>query len=84
MVTDFSQEQPNCVFLKENSTVFEADATPPDQIEKEIRKRTDAMCKKDEVSSHAIFLRVQYKYSANLTIYDTLGFRQEKNDPLRK
>lgn len=48
----------------------------------EIKRRTEALCGKDKVSSKPIFLRVEYKYCANLTIYDTPGFRKGKNDIL--
>ncbi|EFC50801.1 dynamin family GTPase [Naegleria gruberi] len=83
MVNDPSSEKPLCHFFKEASpSDIEEEATPVPLLEKEIRRRTDEVCGKGGVSSRPIVLRVKYKYCANLTIYDTPGFRKGDTDPL--
>ena len=83
MVNDPSCEKPLCHFFKESATSeIEEESTPVPELEREIRKRTEEVCGKGNVSSRPIVLRVRYKYCANLTIYDTPGFRKGESDPL--
>ncbi|KAL0490286.1 dynamin, partial [Acrasis kona] len=82
MMNDGSYDKPHCVFWTEDLKALEDKPTPVQKIESELRRRTEALCGKTDVSSVPIILRVKYKYCANLTIYDTPGFRKGTNDPL--
>lgn len=82
MKNDPSCEEPVCTFVRDEKNGSEAQSTPLDKIEEEIRRRTDERCGPDSVSSAPIILEVRYKYCANLNIYDTPGFRTSKSDPL--
>jgi succinate dehydrogenase flavin-adding protein (antitoxin of CptAB toxin-antitoxin module) len=82
MMNDTAYEQPHCLFWTEDLKKLEDKPTPVNKIESELRRRTDALCGKTDVSSMPIILRVKYKFCANLTIYDLPGFRKGQNDPL--
>ncbi|KAF0974485.1 hypothetical protein FDP41_006517 [Naegleria fowleri] len=83
MTNDPSAEKPICNFFKEATpSEIEEEPTPVPDLEKEIRKRTEDLCGKSNVNSRPIVLRVRYKYCANLTIFDTPGFRKGEQDPL--
>ncbi|KAL9653082.1 hypothetical protein ABK040_006301 [Willaertia magna] len=83
MINDPSAEKPICYFMKEDKTTeLEEESTPVPSLEKEIRRRTEEVCGKTNVSSRPIILRVKYRYCANLTIVDTPGFRKGETDPL--
>lgn len=76
MMNVFANTQPVCRFRSENSDQFES-PTPVGRLSEEILKRTNAETGSDvnRVSSKPIILRVEYSKCANLTIYDTPGFR---------
>eukprot|EP00761_Pharyngomonas_kirbyi_P008949 gb/GECH01008962.1/.p1 GENE.gb/GECH01008962.1/~~gb/GECH01008962.1/.p1 ORF type:complete len:869 (+),score=229.05 gb/GECH01008962.1/:1-2607(+) len=82
MINDPSIDEPHCVFWKEGGSSLENKPTPVSKLEEEIKNRTDALIGPREVSSVPIILRVKYKYCANLTIYDTPGFRRGEQDPM--
>ncbi|KAL7714832.1 Dynamin like protein [Entamoeba marina] len=68
-------EEPLCRFKREDSMEFESPISVG-LLNQEIVRRTDEVCGRGEnVSKKPITLRVDYKYSSNLTIIDTPGFR---------
>src|SRR5699024_7289242 len=64
---------------------FEEHETAVQFLSSEIQRRTTEMVgsNKDHVSDSPIILRVEYKHCANLTIYDTPGFRLAGVEPLK-
>lgn len=90
MINNPDQTSPYCRFRKEAITSgdedpFEAHETTVEYLSSEIQRRTNEFVgsSKDQVSDKPIILRVEYKYCANLTIYDTPGFRLGGNEPLK-
>jgi hypothetical protein len=78
MMNNPSKEYPSCRFRKEAnangiSEGFEEKETAVQDLVQEIVRRTNekAGSGPDKVSPIPIILRVEYCYSANLTIYDT-------------
>ncbi len=73
MTNNPSKEYPSCRFRRESGDGFEEKETPVHELVNEIVKRTNekAGTGADKVSPIPIILRVEYCYSANLTIYDT-------------
>jgi GTPase SAR1 family protein len=91
MINNPEREQPRCRFRKETAVAAGEDAfedidTPVNYLSDEIVRRTDMKTgsDKDRVSDQPIILRVEYRHCANLTIYDTPGFRLGGNEKLRK
>jgi GTPase SAR1 family protein len=91
MVNCPDRDQPRCRFRKEhaishNEDPFETVDIPVNCLCDEIIRRTNAKAgvDKDQVTDIPIILRVEYKYCANLTIYDTPGFRLGGDEALRK
>lgn len=91
MVNSRAHSEPCCRFRLENAAVgasgadeFESSPTPVARLSDEIQRRTNdvAGADKSRVSSKPIFLRVEYSGCANLTIYDTPGFRLHGNEKL--
>lgn len=82
MQMDPTKETPHCTFYKEDLSGLEDHTTPVSLLETEIKKRTEALCGKNKVHHWPIILRVLYKNCANLTIYDTPGFRYLKDNLL--
>jgi hypothetical protein len=44
MITDEQKENPVCTFFKEDYSAYEENITLVDEIENEIRKRTEKIC----------------------------------------
>jgi len=90
MMNDPSKKNPSCRFRKEEVRAgedpFEEKDTSVYDLAKEIQKRTNAIAGKegDKVSASPIILRVLYAHCANLTIWDTPGFRLGGDPTLRK
>jgi hypothetical protein len=94
MINNPEKIQPSCRFRKEVVSSADADLgfsdrdledeTPVEQLAEQIIKRTEvrAGISKDRVCDVPIILRVEYKHCANLTIYDTPGFRLSGNKQL--
>lgn len=97
MINDATCSTPRCRFRREDATVqskddkdedddtFEVREVPVNQLAREIADRTDrkAGFNKGSVSDAPIVLRVRYDRCANLTIYDTPGFRLTGDEKLR-
>jgi GTP-binding protein EngB required for normal cell division len=89
MLNNPSKEQPSCRFRKEypspEGDPFEDHETLIHELVDEIIKRTNdrAGIGNDKVSDIPIILRVEYCYCANLTIYDTPGFRLGGDEKLK-
>jgi len=90
MINNPDRDTPYCKFRKENplesEDPFEDRETPVSYLSEEIIRRTDAKTNgdKNRVCPIPIILRVEYRYSANLTIYDTPGFRLQGNERLKR
>eukprot|EP01102_Stenamoeba_stenopodia_P000621 TRINITY_DN10596_c0_g1_i1.p1 TRINITY_DN10596_c0_g1~~TRINITY_DN10596_c0_g1_i1.p1 ORF type:complete len:881 (+),score=221.50 TRINITY_DN10596_c0_g1_i1:184-2826(+) len=90
MMNDPTKKNPSCRFRKEEVVAgedpFEEKDTSIYDLAKEIQKRTNAVAGKDgdKVSASPIILRVLYAHCANLTIWDTPGFRLGGDPTLRK
>ncbi len=80
MINSRAHTAPSCRFRSEDcgeGAEFEAGEVPVEMLSREIMRRTNEVAGSDKtrVSSKPIFLRVEYANCANLTIYDTPGFR---------
>lgn len=89
MINDPSKEEASCRFRRENPTPSDRDSfedrdTPVHRLVDEIVRRTNEVAGEsaDCVSEKPIILCVRYCYCANLTIYDTPGFRLGGNEKL--
>jgi GTPase SAR1 family protein len=91
MVNSRTYAEPCCRFRLENvpagasgADEFENKPTPVERLSDEIQRRTNDVAGSDKsrVSSKPIFLRVEYSNCANLTIYDTPGFRLHGDERL--
>lgn len=95
MMNDPARETPLCRFRREIVAAADAsaswsldeleDAVPVTSLSKEIVRRTEQRAgnSKDRVCDVPIILRVEYQHCANLTIFDTPGFRLSGNKQLR-
>lgn len=97
MINNPERDIPNCRFRRENAynegeagqQAVEADTweprdTPIEDLVHEIVRRTNEKAGRGEhVSAAPIILRVEYAHCANLTIYDTPGFRLGGDEKLR-
>lgn len=87
MVNDPDAIDPVCHFVADDgSSEIEDQPVPVNQLHGEIAARTDKVAGKSKqiVSDAPIVLRVRYHRCANLTIYDTPGFRLAGLEALRK
>lgn len=82
MFNDPEEDRPRCRFRREgiippHEDPFEANMVSANDLALEINRRTEILVgkTKDRVSAEPIILQVHYKHSANLTIFDTPGFR---------
>ena len=63
---------------------FEPDSVPVARLCAELQRRTNLVAGRgDQVSPVPIVLRVEYAHCANLTIYDTPGFRLGGDEKLK-
>jgi hypothetical protein len=76
--------EPEIFFSKEDWKQYDDKPCPASEVEKEIKKRTFEVCGTDKISHKPIILKVEYKDAANLTVYDTPGFRKSDKDPFGK
>eukprot|EP01117_Protostelium_nocturnum_P012903 TRINITY_DN4779_c0_g1_i2.p1 TRINITY_DN4779_c0_g1~~TRINITY_DN4779_c0_g1_i2.p1 ORF type:complete len:736 (+),score=227.12 TRINITY_DN4779_c0_g1_i2:69-2276(+) len=90
MINNPDRDQPRCRFRKENTSPtdldpFEEHDTPVHRLVDEIVRRTNEKAghSPDRVSDVPIILRVEYSNCANLTIYDTPGFRLGGDERLK-
>ncbi|XP_049849889.1 dynamin-like protein C [Schistocerca gregaria] len=92
MINDPEHHEPCCKFRKEELALlsptedaFEDQETPTSELSAEIMRRTNSKAGSlnDRVSDVPIILRVRYKSCANLTIFDTPGFRLGGSETLR-
>ena len=99
MINDPQKKQPHCRFRKEETSLrdetgkslqheedlFEREPVPVSRLCEEICRRTNEVAGEndDSVSSKPIILRVEYYLCANLTIYDTPGFRLRGDEKLK-
>ena len=89
MINNTSKEIPSCRFRKEypiaDQDPFEDRDTPVNELLDEITRRTNerAGVGSDKVSDIPIILRVEFKECANLTIYDTPGYRLGGDERLK-
>eukprot|EP01103_Thecamoeba_quadrilineata_P020001 TRINITY_DN8375_c0_g1_i1.p1 TRINITY_DN8375_c0_g1~~TRINITY_DN8375_c0_g1_i1.p1 ORF type:complete len:842 (-),score=179.78 TRINITY_DN8375_c0_g1_i1:3-2528(-) len=91
MINDPTKDKPSCRFRRELSSSmgdedpFEEEETPLMLLSSEIVRRTTQVAGRgDRVSASPIFLRVRYCNCANLTIWDTPGFRLGGDESLKK
>ncbi len=94
MINSRAHSEPLCRFRKEENSSnsdsnlddFELVPTAVANLSAEIIRRTNlvAGAEKNRVSAKPIFLRVEYANCANLTIYDTPGFRIGGDSKLRE
>jgi hypothetical protein len=91
MINNPEKLEPACRFRRDDASpsTLEEDAwdqfdTPARHLCEEIMQRTNVVAghTKNKVSSKPIILRVEYKDCANLTIYDTPGFRSTGDEGL--
>lgn len=91
MINSRAHVEPCCRFRLENAPAgatdgeeFERHPTPVESLSDEIQRRTNDVAGSDKsrVSSKPIFLRVEYCNCANLTIFDTPGFRLHGDEHL--
>ncbi len=87
MINSRAHPEPCCRFRLEESAggeEYESAPTLPANLSAEIVRRTNAVAGSDasRVSARPIFLRVEYANCANLTIYDTPGFRLRGDERL--
>nr|QYA18543.1 dynamin 1-like protein [Clandestinovirus] len=95
MVNDPECDVPQCRFKREDENgdpksedddLFEHDTVPVQRLSAELMRRTDKKTGKNKhcVSDSPIVLRVRFAKCANLTIYDTPGFRLGGLESLRQ
>src|SRR5690349_5727949 len=90
MINDSAATEPECRFRKEAPAEmedpWESNDTPVHRLVEEIVRRTNERAGNsgDRVSAVPIILRVKYCQCANLTIYDTPGFRLGGDPQLSK
>lgn len=95
MVNDPECDTPICRFKREDDRedgssdedgMFENETYPVNKLSMELMRRTDKKTGKNKhcVSDSPIVLRVRFAKCANLTIYDTPGFRLGGVDSLRR
>lgn len=77
MMNNMACKEPRCRFRMEDKEEFESYTTPVQSLSREIVRRTNEEVGNDKniVSNKPIILRVEFERCANLTIYDTPGFR---------